>query len=73
MAYVTIDAAIATPWSRDLPVQGLNTGPLNQYEQISEDFFCQPPAIAEEVFHVTHQPRSTWSFDVEIRPFVEKW
>ena len=73
VAYVTIDAAIATPWSQDLPVQGLNTGPLNQHDSLPEDFFCQPADIAEEVFHVAHQPRSAWSFDTEIRPFAEKW
>ncbi|NER84014.1 MAG: SDR family oxidoreductase, partial [Leptolyngbya sp. SIO1D8] len=73
VAYVTIDAVIATPWSRDLPVQGLNTEPLNQHKEPSEEFFCRPADIAEEVFHAVHQPRSTWSFDVEIRPFAEKW
>lgn len=65
--------AIATHWSQELPVQGLNTGPLNQHDSLPEDFFCQPADIAEEVFHVAHQPRSVWSFDVEIRPFAEKW
>lgn len=73
VAYVTIDAVIATPWSQDLPVQGLNTGALNQHHSLPEDFFCQPADIAEEVFHVAHQPRSAWSFDTEIRPFAEKW
>ncbi|MEO1402420.1 MAG: SDR family NAD(P)-dependent oxidoreductase [Cyanobacteria bacterium J06635_1] len=73
VAYVVIDAAIATPWSRDQPVQGLNTEPLNQHQRRSEDFFCQPVDIAAEIFHVAHQSRSTWSFDVEIRPFAEKW
>ena len=73
VAYITIDAAIATPWSMDKPAQGLNTEPLNQRQDLSEDFFCQPVDIAAEVFHVAHQPRSAWSFDVEIRPFAEKW
>lgn len=62
VAYVTIDAAIDTPWTRD------------QFNQDKpEEFFAKPVDIADEVFHVTHQPRSTWSFDVEIRPFAENW
>lgn len=73
VAYITIDAAIATPWSLRLPVQGLATEPLNQRSNQSQDFFCQPTDIAEEVLHVAHQSRSAWSFDVEIRPFIEKW
>ncbi len=38
-----------------------------------DDFFSKPEAIADEVFHVAHQDRSTWAFDLVIRPFAEKW
>jgi NAD(P)-dependent dehydrogenase (short-subunit alcohol dehydrogenase family) len=36
-------------------------------------FFIKPVAIAEEIWHVAHQDRSAWSFNVEIRPFGETW
>ena len=62
VAYVVIDAAIDTPWTRV---------PFNPDKP--DDFFSRPDAIAEEVFHVAHQDRSTWSFDVELRPFGENW
>ena len=62
VAYVTIDAAIDTPWTR-----------VPFHPDKSEDFFSHPDEIAEEVYHVAHQGRSVWSFDVEIRPFGEKW
>jgi len=62
VAYVTIDAVINTPWTRD---------PFHPDKP--EDFFSQPDEIAEEVYHVAHQGRSTWSFDVELRPFGETW
>ena len=62
VAYVTIDAAIDTPWTR-LPFNA----------DKPDDYFAKPHAIADEVFHVAHQDRSTWSFDVELRPFAEKW
>ncbi len=62
LAYITIDAAIDTPWTRDV---------FNRDKP--DDFFSKPADIADEVFHVAHQPRSTWSFDVEIRPYGEKW
>lgn len=73
VAYITIDAAIATPWSRDKPVQGLRAQPLDQHPRQPPEFFCQPRDIAEEVYHIAHQRLSSWSFDVEIRPFSEKW
>ena len=62
VAYITIDAAIDTPWTRE---------PFHPDK--SDEFFSKPHAIADEVFHVAHQDRSAWSFDVIIRPYVEKW
>ncbi len=62
VAYLVIDAAIDTPWTRV---------PFNP--DAPEDFFAKPDAIADEVFHVAHQDRSAWSFDVELRPFGERW
>ncbi len=62
VSYITIDAAIDTPWTRDA---------FNRDKP--DDFFSFPTDIADEIFHVAQQPRSTWSFDVEIRPFGEKW
>jgi NAD(P)-dependent dehydrogenase (short-subunit alcohol dehydrogenase family) len=38
-----------------------------------DDFFIQPAAIAEEVWRVARQPRSAWSFEVELRPYAEVW
>ena len=62
VAYITIDAAIDTPWTR-----------VPFHPDKPDDFFSKPEAIAEEVFHVAHQDRSTWAFDLVIRPFAEKW
>ena len=62
VAYITIDAVIDTPWTRD---------PFHPDKP--DEFFSKPNAIADEVFHVAHQDRSTWSFDVVIRPYAEKW
>ncbi len=62
VAYITIDAAIDTPWTR-----------VPFHPDKPEDFFSKPDAIADEVFHLTQQDRSTWAFDLVIRPFGEKW
>ncbi len=62
VAYITIDAAIDTPWTR-----------VPFHPDKPDDFFSHPFAIAEEVFHTAHQDRSTWTFDLVIRPFAEKW
>lgn len=36
-------------------------------------FFVKPADVAELAFHLTEQPRSAWSFEVEARPFGENW
>ena len=38
-----------------------------------DDFFLKPDDIAETAFQLTQQKRSAWSFEVEARPFGEKW
>jgi len=36
-------------------------------------FFLQPDDIAASVWHTTEQKPSAWSFEVEVRPFGERW
>jgi NAD(P)-dependent dehydrogenase (short-subunit alcohol dehydrogenase family) len=61
VAYIVIDAVIDVPWTRE------------RYKDKADDFFIKPTAIADEAWHVAHQDRSAWSFNVEIRPFREPW
>ena len=61
VAYIVIDAVIDVPWARE------------RYKNKPDDFFIVPAAIADEAWHVASQPRSAWSFNVEIRPFGETW
>ncbi|HTY55901.1 MAG TPA: SDR family NAD(P)-dependent oxidoreductase [Candidatus Binataceae bacterium] len=61
VAYVLIDAVIDLEWTR------------KRFADAPEDFFIKPAAIAEEVWHVAHQERCAWSFNVELRPFRETW
>ncbi|HVM95971.1 MAG TPA: SDR family NAD(P)-dependent oxidoreductase [Candidatus Acidoferrales bacterium] len=66
VAYLVIDAVIDLPWTRQMMRARLG-------KEAPDDFFIQPSAIADEVWHVVHQPRSAWSFNVEIRPHGENW
>lgn len=62
VAYILIDAAIHTPRRR----------PILAPDK-PDEFFAKPSAIAEEMYRVAHQDRSTCSFLVELRPFGEIW
>ena len=61
VAYVVIDAVIDVPWTRAF------------YSKAPDDFFIQPDDIADAVHHLAHQPRSAWTFDIDLRPFGENW
>ena len=73
VGYITVDAAIDVAWlgpDGDRPDWLV---PPDDWAGTREDFFADPDAIADEVFHMAHQHRSTWAFDLVIRPFAEKW
>ena len=61
VAYVAIDAVIDLPWTRE------------RWPERPDSFFAKPAEIAEEVYRIARQPRSTWTFDSVIRPFGEPW
>ena len=61
VAYVVVDAVIDLEWTR------------KRWPDGPDDFFITPAAIADEIWHVAHQTRSAWSFNVELRPFGESW
>jgi NAD(P)-dependent dehydrogenase (short-subunit alcohol dehydrogenase family) len=61
VAFLMIDAVIDLEWTRA------------RYPDRPDDFYIKPADIAEEAFHLAHQPRSAWSFLTEVRPFGETW
>ncbi len=38
-----------------------------------DEAFLQPDAIAETIYQITRQPRSAWTFELDLRPFGESW
>jgi len=61
VAYLAVDAVIDVPWTRQ------------QFAGKPDDFFAKPSAIADVAWSIAHQDRSTWAFDVVVRPFGEAW
>ena len=61
VAYIAIDAVIDLEWTR------------KRMPDKPDSFFCRPDDIAAECWHIVHQPRSAWLFDVQIRPAEESW
>lgn len=38
-----------------------------------DDYFMDPDEIAKSVYFVTQQPKSAWTFELDLRPFGENW
>lgn len=71
---------LAQSLARELSPEGIHVahfvidGGIASATQASEsDSLLNPDAIAETYLHVLHQPRSAWTWEVELRPWVEKF
>ena len=65
VAHVVIDGAIDTPFIREnFP---------ERYALKAQDGILQPDAIAENYWMLHKQPRSAWTFEMDLRPWLEKW
>jgi hypothetical protein len=38
-----------------------------------DSFFIKPEDVADSVVRLTQQKPSTWSFEIEARPYSEAW
>lgn len=61
VCYVVIDGVIDLPRTREgMP-------------EADDDFFLKAEDISSAVFALVEQPRSAWSFEIDLRPFGEVW
>jgi NADP-dependent 3-hydroxy acid dehydrogenase YdfG len=59
VAHVVIDGAIRSASRQDAADK--------------PDSLLDPDGIAQTYLHLIEQPRSTWSWEIELRPWVEKF
>ncbi|WP_270731097.1 SDR family NAD(P)-dependent oxidoreductase [Shimia sp. Alg240-R146] len=65
VAHVIIDGLIDNPNTKDLfPAM---------FEARGEDGILKPDHIAEAYWQLHAQPRTAWSFEMDLRPFKEPW
>lgn len=65
IGHVIIDGAIDTPWIRENFAEMVKHRP--------PDGLLAPDAIAESYWQLHAQPRSAWTFELDLRPFDERW
>lgn len=65
VAHVVIDGAIDTPWIKaNFP---------ERYKLKDKDGILSPDAIADSYWMLHQQPRSAWTHELDLRPWVEPW
>jgi NAD(P)-dependent dehydrogenase (short-subunit alcohol dehydrogenase family) len=65
VAHVVVDGAIDTEFIRE-------TFP-DRYALKEQDGILNPDHIAENYWQLHRQPRDAWTFELDLRPYMEKW
>jgi short-subunit dehydrogenase len=65
VAHVVVDGAIDTEFIR--------TSFPEAYARKDQDGILNPDHIADNYWHLHRQPRDAWTFELDLRPWMEKW
>lgn len=65
VAHVVVDGAIDTAFIRD-------TFP-ERYALKEQDGILNPEHIADNYWYLHAQPRDAWTFELDLRPYMERW
>ena len=69
VAHLIIDSGVDTAWVRQRTEQRLGKDALDA----NPDLLMPPASVAGAYWQLYQQPKSAWTFEMEIRPFGEKW
>jgi len=70
VAHLIIDAGVDTAFVRErIKARGGEAALAN----LAEDQLMHPDSIAEAYWYLHNQARDGWTFELDIRPFMEKW
>ncbi|MGD2063726.1 MAG: SDR family NAD(P)-dependent oxidoreductase [Nitrospirota bacterium] len=61
VSYVILDGILNLPRTRQ------------QMADRPAEFFMEPTDVAESVYFLTQQPAQAWTFELDLRPFGERW
>jgi NAD(P)-dependent dehydrogenase (short-subunit alcohol dehydrogenase family) len=68
VAHLIIDSGVDTAWVRERREQMWGKEALD-----NPDLLMPPASVAASYWQLYQQPKSAWTFEMEIRPFGEKW
>lgn len=66
VAHLVIDSAVDTPWIRERFGE--------RFDALKEnDGVMNPESIGKAYVSIHNQPRDAWTFEMDLRPYSEKW
>lgn len=70
VAHLVIDSGVDTAWVRERIRAREGDGAL---ANLDPNRLMQPGSVAETYWQLYQQPRDAWTFELDIRPFGERW
>lgn len=66
VAHLVIDAGVDTRWVRErLKERGI--------DEVEENQLMDPDSVADAYWYLHNQAPDAWTFELDVRPFAEKW
>ena len=69
VAHLVIDAGVDTAWVREMISKSTGKHP----SELPPDLLMKPESVAEAYWMLHDQARDGWTFELDLRPFGEKW
>ena len=69
VSHLVIDAGVDTAWVREM----IKKGRGEDAPDLPPDTLMNPSSVADAYWALHTQPRDAWTFELEIRPFGERW
>jgi len=70
VTHLVIDSGVDTAWVRERLKEREGEEAL---ANLPPDRLMRPEAVADSYWSLYQQPRDAWTFELEIRPYGEKW
>jgi NAD(P)-dependent dehydrogenase (short-subunit alcohol dehydrogenase family) len=69
VAHLIIDSGVDTQWVREMIKQHRGV----DADDLPADTLMNPASIGEAYWTLHNQPRDAWTFEMDVRPFRERW
>jgi NAD(P)-dependent dehydrogenase (short-subunit alcohol dehydrogenase family) len=70
VAHLIIDAGVDTKWVRERRAARLGEDAARDPKP---DELMNPSSIADVYWYLHQQPRDAWTFELDLRPYIERW